>query len=61
MEMKEYLSRIRQRILKDDAENTLKMIHEQKIGGPSASEIFGKDVGEQLATAVDSDWKGQIT
>lgn len=41
MEMKEYLSRIRQRILKDGAENTLKMIREQKIGGPSASEIFG--------------------
>lgn len=41
MEMKEYLSRIRRRILKDGAENTLKMIREQNIGGPSASEIFG--------------------
>lgn len=52
MEMKEYLSRIRQRILRDGADETLKMIRAQKLGGPSASEIFGEEAGARLAEEV---------
>lgn len=43
-ELKEHLSKIRNRIIEDGVENTLEMIKSQNIQGPSFFEVFGKEL-----------------